>query len=306
MLIAAAHITPTNLWMLVAEYTARGPRLQQAQCAHLHRRNAIGEQACELLQDWLSTLRPAPGAFRLALSPELAALVHSFPLQEAPHDTASLAATLEFELEQFLTDYDRQLYTTFALVLSAGTRTHPQVVAVTYSRDDLERLRKIAAPTIPTEVVAPDLLAVAPLWRYNYPELCSRPALALHVTPPYLDIFALRDGHLASLSTRTLPGENPSELLATCVQSVTAVHEIAAVDIVFAFGAAVQRAFLDALSAELASILGTPLECRRLNAFRFWLPPEQERMRHYAIRTAHLFWGCSAVCLPPDSGLVVL
>jgi len=306
VLVAAAHITSTALWMLAAEYTTRGPRLRQASCVQDDRGEDLIGWACQRLRSWLAALDPPPAALRLALSPELAVLVHSFPLEESPQGAEQLATALAFELGQFLTDYDRRHYSTFALVLPPGNDAFRQVVAITYTRSELEQLQTVGAPGTRTELIIPDLFAVAPLWRYNYPERCGHSVVALHVAPPYLDILTLHGGNLVSLSTRSLPSETMPELLAACLQSITAARETGAVEEVVAFGTAVRREFLDALSAELAAATGGQLACRRLNAFRFWLPPEQERVRRYAIRTAHLFWACSAVCLPVEEEVSVL
>ncbi len=306
MLIAAAHITPAALWTLVGEYTARGPRLHQAACIQERCGEDFAATARELLRRWLFTLEPVPTALRIVLSPELATLVHTFPLEELPQNPEQLTAVLDFELEQFLSDYDRHHYTTFALPLAAPNASHIRAIAMTYPRSELETLRTACAPEIPTELIVPDLFTVAALWRYNYPEFVDRCVLALHLAPPYLDMLVLHHGKPAVLRTARLSGESLPELVASCLEGIDALRQEGEVEAVFAFGVAARREVLEALSEALARNSGSQLECRRLNAFRFWLPPQEQRVREYAIRTAHLFWGCSAACLPVEHELFVL
>lgn len=216
-------------------------------------------------------------------------MVHSFPLETASPAPDALAEAAEFELAQLLTDYDRAHYATFVLPLHSSAEVGSQAVAITYTRADLQLLRALHPLTTPA--VLPDLFTVPALWRYNYPELSTERVALMHLQPPYADVFLLENGAPTLFRSFALEEASPQELAYRCCGLLSELAPEGFEEL-FLFGQAVRRELLEAFQGQLS------VPCRRLNPFRMWLPPEDERVRAYAIRTAHLFWGCVGVCLP--------
>ncbi|MDW8225210.1 MAG: hypothetical protein RMK93_04195 [Bacteroidota bacterium] len=306
MFVGATHITPAILWAASIEYTHRGLRLHTVERIPLQHSESPMVMAHTAIRQWVSTLPALPKELRVALSPELAALLHTFPIEADAANIQSLPGIAEFELQQFLTDYDRQHYATFILPLGAGKRAPLQGIAITYNRNEIELLRAHCLPDTPTTLIMPDLFAIPPLWRYTYPDLLEERVVLLHVQPPYLDTMVLAHGCLATFRTVPLEEAPPLAMAQQCAQYLTEFlsDDIPQPATVFVFGQAVSSALIASLQENLAQFMKQPPLCRRLNPFRMCLPPNDRLQREYAIRTAHLFWGCVGVCLPVEAGLI--
>jgi len=301
VVVAAAHITPSALWVLTAEYTRYGLRIHAATRRSLPAVESPLRAASELIPPWLATASPAPSLLHIALSPELAALVHPFPL-ESGEDSEQLITAAEAELKQFLTDYDRDSYTTFVLPLTNGGAS-PDAVAIPYPRAELEYLRDSIGMSIGT--IVPDLFTLPALWQYNYPDSAGTAVTFLHLQPPYVDMLTLTQGRITALETARLPEAEGSETVIRECLRILAHAAAKPAETILLFGEAVHRDLLTQLQAALVAELGLSAECKRLNAFRMCLPPADERLRAYAVRTAHLFWGCVGACLPQTAGFIV-
>ncbi|MEN3027169.1 MAG: hypothetical protein ABDH31_05620, partial [Chlorobiota bacterium] len=293
MVVAAAHITPRALWFLLAELTPRGPRLLSAECQppqdHGDQEASIASFQ-HLLRSWLERLPSPPKVLNIALSVELAALVHAFPLSMLQSEARD--AAVDAELQHFLTDYDRHRFSTFVLP-SAPTAPEPRyAVAATYSRSEIEVLRAGLPAEVHAATIVPDLFGLPALWRYSYPEWDHQHVVILHAEPPYLDAVLLTAGQFAALRSRSVETAAPETL------AIDSAHLIAELPLsqpphsLVVCGSAVRPELITALQQALAETYSDQApECRRLNAFRMWLPPSAQRLREYAIRTAHLFWG---------------
>lgn len=299
-------MTPHALWMAAVEYTQVGLRLHAAERLPYPE---SGEQpftiAHQILCRWLEQLPVTPTTLHVALSPELATLVHTFPL-ETPADAEQLLEATELELQYFVAEYGRQHYTTFILPLGQEGNKRRDVLTITYNRSELEFLRAPCGSGLSTTLL-PDCFGIPALWRYNYPDYAERNVLLLHLQPPYIDIFLLAHGHMVLF--RTVPAADdgtPETLVHQCFELLSGdrIGQLPPLEGVFLFGQAVHRRLIELLQERLSP--QTQAVVSRLNAFRMYLPPADLRLRHYAIRTAHLFWGCAGVCLPPESGVLVL
>jgi len=302
----AVHITPGALWTIAVEYAAAGLRLHRAAripwAGEAHQSFAVLR---EPIDSWIAHLPISPTQLHLALSPEFATLVHSFPVENTPSQD-QLAAIVEFELQQFLTTYDRQRYVTFVLPLRVNGEMK-EAVAITYARADIEQLHALCQPELLTTTILPDWFSLPAFWRYTYPELADRSAVLLNLQPPYIDVLFLVHGKIALFRTLPAPDSSPEALAQQCASIFSSYRSFLSppAEALFIFGQALHRSLIDLLQANFTSTGNAPI-LKRLNAFRMYLPPSDERMCHYAIRTAHLFWACTGVCLPPEESILKL
>ncbi len=297
-------MTAEALWVVFVEYTPAGLRLHAAERLPYEDRDQLFSTAHGLLCHWLEQLPVTPTRLHVALSAELAALVHTFPL-EGPASSEEVREAVEFELQHFVPDYTRQHYATFVLPL--GSDGHTEALTITYNRSELEYLRAPYSREIPTTLL-PDCFSIPALWRYNYPDYAERNVLLLHLQPPYIDAFFLSQGRLVLFETVPATDSTPDALVQQCLEILSAeqLHRLPPPEGIFLFGHAVHRALIELLCEHLPPQTKAAIPCTRLNAFRMSLPPAELRVRHYAIRTAHLFWGCIGACLPQESTILVL
>ncbi len=291
MVHAALHITQRYIWATLLEPLPEGLQLRTAAAYRL-------EQSFtpEHLRACLRELLHGDGAVEaisVAVSPELAAQVHQFTLEEGDEQLERLLELVDEELHA-LFDYDPQRYRSVWFPVGRERRW---LFGAVFRRREWEQLQHELERVCPQVRLLPELALFPSAWKYNYPEHQRETAVVVQLQQPFVDIAAVEGEELVDLRTVRLGESLTAEQLgAQVAERLVRLFELEGFPwgrYILLCGTELRRGVLEAFRRKLAEgWRGEQPEILRLNAFRMLFAPEAESVREFAARTAHLFWGC--------------
>ncbi len=289
---AALHITQRYIWATLLEPLPEGLQLYTAAAYRLEY-PFTSEHLRACLRELLHG-DEAVEAVSVAVSPELAAQVHHFSLEESDEQPERLLELVHEELRTLIFGYDPQQY--HSVWFPVG-RQRRWLFGAVFRRQEWERLQHELEQVCPQVRLLPELALLPSAWGYNYPEHRRETAVVVQLQQPFVDIAAVEGEELVDLRTVRL-GENLTveQLGVQVAERLVRLFESEGFPrgrYILLCGTELRRGVLETFRRTLAeSWRGEQPEVLRLNAFRMLFAPEAESVREFAARTAHLFWGC--------------
>lgn|GEM_PF-1147483 len=292
MLHAALHITQRYIWATVLEQLPQGMQLCTAIAYRLDEAFSP-EQLGVCLQELLRE-NGRVDSLSVAVSPELAAQVHHFSLEQPDEQPERLSELVHEELSTLIFGYDSQQYRSMWFLVR-GERQ--RLFGTIFRRQEWERLQHELERVCPQVRLLPELVLLPSAWGYNYPEHQRETAVVIQLQQPFVDIAAVEGKELVDLRTVRLGGSPTVEQLgAQVAERLVRLFESEGFPrgrYILLCGTELRREVLETFRRKLAeSWRGEQPEVLRLNAFRMLFAPAAESVREFAARTAHLFWGC--------------
>ncbi len=292
------------IWATVLEQLPQGIQLRAAAAYRLDE-TFTPEQLGTCLQELLRESGQVD-SLSVAVSPEVAAYVHHFSLEETDEQPERLPELVREELRALIFGYDPQQY--HSVWFPVG-REQQRLFGVIFRRQEWERLQEELRRVCPQVQLLPELVLLPRAWEYNYPEHRHEAAVMVQLQQPFADIAAVEHGRVVDLRTIRLHERATAEQLGSqLAERLVQLFDLEGFPVgrhLLLCGMGLRRGVLEGFRRELAQRWreGMP-EVRRLNAFRMLLAPTAESVREFAARTAHLFWGCIGAAVAESLSLL--